>query len=42
MTQALLPYLPVRGRVITADALHTQAAFCKHARCHHRPPPRPD
>lgn len=29
MAQALLPYLPVRGRVITADALHTQAAFAR-------------
>ena len=25
--QALLPYLPLRGRVVTADALHTQTAF---------------
>ena len=27
--QALLPYLPVRGRVVTADALHTQTAFAQ-------------
>lgn len=27
IAQALLPYLPVRGRVVTADALHTQTAF---------------
>ena len=29
VAQALLPYLPVRGRVVTADALHTQTAFAQ-------------
>jgi predicted transposase YbfD/YdcC len=27
VAQALLPFLPLRGRVYTADALHTQRAF---------------
>jgi predicted transposase YbfD/YdcC len=27
VAQALLPYLPLRGRLVTADALHTQTAF---------------
>jgi predicted transposase YbfD/YdcC len=27
VAQALLPYLPLRGRMVTADALHTQTAF---------------
>lgn len=27
VAQALLPLLPLRGRVLTADALHTQVAF---------------
>jgi DDE_Tnp_1-associated/Transposase DDE domain len=27
VAQALLPYLAVRGRMVTADALHTQTAF---------------
>ena len=29
VAQALLPYLPLRGRVVTADALHTQTAFAQ-------------
>ena len=29
VAQAILPYLPVRGRVVTADALHTQTAFAQ-------------
>jgi predicted transposase YbfD/YdcC len=29
IAQALLPYLPLRGRVVTADALHTQTAFAQ-------------
>jgi predicted transposase YbfD/YdcC len=29
IAQALVPYLPVRGRVVTADALHTQTAFAQ-------------
>jgi len=29
IAQALLPYLPVRGRLVTADALHTQTAFAQ-------------
>jgi predicted transposase YbfD/YdcC len=29
VAQALLPYLPLRGRLVTADALHTQTAFAK-------------
>lgn len=29
VAQALLAYLPLRGRVVTADALHTQTAFAQ-------------
>ena len=29
VAQALLPYLPLRGRMVTADALHTQTAFAQ-------------
>jgi DDE_Tnp_1-associated len=29
VAQALLPYIPRRGRVVTADALHTQTAFAQ-------------
>ncbi|HEY7951889.1 MAG TPA: ISAs1 family transposase, partial [Solirubrobacteraceae bacterium] len=29
VAQALLSYLPVRGRIVTADALHTQTAFAQ-------------
>jgi predicted transposase YbfD/YdcC len=29
VAQALLPYLPLRGRLVTADALHTQTAFAQ-------------
>jgi predicted transposase YbfD/YdcC len=29
VAQALLPYLPLRDRVVTADALHTQTAFAQ-------------
>ncbi len=29
VAQALLPYLPLRGRVVTADALHTQTTFAQ-------------
>jgi predicted transposase YbfD/YdcC len=29
VAQALLPTLPLRGRVVTADALHTQVAFAQ-------------
>lgn len=29
VAHALLPYLPSRGRVVTADALHTQTAFAQ-------------
>ncbi|MGH2345701.1 MAG: ISAs1 family transposase [Chloroflexota bacterium] len=29
VAQALLPYLSLRGRVLTADALHTQTAFAQ-------------
>jgi predicted transposase YbfD/YdcC len=33
--QALLPHLPLRGRVVTADALHTQTALAQLLRDHH-------
>jgi len=29
VAQALLPHLPLRGRVVTADALHTQTALAQ-------------
>ena len=29
VAQALLPYLPLHGRIVTADALHTQTAFAQ-------------
>jgi predicted transposase YbfD/YdcC len=29
VAQALLPYLPLRGRMVTADPLHTQTAFAQ-------------
>ena len=29
LAQALLPHLPLRGRVVTADALHTQTALAQ-------------
>jgi predicted transposase YbfD/YdcC len=33
--QELLPHLPLRGRVVTADALHTQTALAQLLRDHH-------
>jgi predicted transposase YbfD/YdcC len=34
IAQALLPHLPLRGRVVTADALHTQTALAQTVLAH--------